>query len=273
MNTRLKIFLIFCSCLILISSSCRIDRFPFYINGGIVDPNYPTILKPLTSAELSQLQKEFNELNDHKIQTQLNKYGFTGKWDFSISHPNPDIPLSKSQAINLAIQCIFKNKKFTNVNDTTLFRSSLIHSSKGNIEGTEWILRFSPQVLKGYEVITNFIAVLLYGDGVYCISGFWYPDIYIPEIDIISIDGAKQIISGQKIIWYDIMGNPVEFIVSDDKIGNNIIKTIYPIIENDLTELRLTWKIPILFDDWVGWHIYVDTMTGEIISTIQEFRT
>ncbi len=57
-------------------------------NDGIINPdisknintdlNYPAKILPLPSDKLIQLQAEFDSLNENKLSSKLNKYGFVG---------------------------------------------------------------------------------------------------------------------------------------------------------------------------------------------------
>lgn len=256
----------------LMASSCFRDKSPLHDNDEYTDPDYPTILYSLPSNELQLLQQEFDTLNNYNIQTKLNNYGFTGERDYSKIHTNPGIKLNVTTALQIAAQCALKNNKFTNVRDSIEFVNSHFYTTLLEQDSTDWRLQFGPQSYNGYEVLNAKVSVFLYGDGVYKLFGFWYSNIHIPTIDNIDIEEAKDKILGEKIIWYDSAGEPNEFIVSENSIADTIQKIIFPLEQEESIELRVTWEIPIKFDSFIGWHIYIDTMNGETISIIQEFR-
>ncbi|HPC35390.1 MAG TPA: hypothetical protein P5268_00845 [Candidatus Marinimicrobia bacterium] len=242
-------------------------------NSDKVDEDYPTTIFPLSDDEWQVLQNEFDALNNSTVQTKLNKYGLTGKMDISKIHPNPGIKIDESKALDIAAKFVVKNSKFTNVTDSLEFINRLNRSNVLEEDSTEWKLRFSSQIYKGYEIKYSEITILLYGDGVRLIYGSWYKDIYIPERNNYSIDEAKKKIIGQSIIWYGTGGEPYEFIVSPESISEPIEKVIFPLEQDTSLEFRIVWKIPILFGGFVGWHIYFDTTTGEIVAIIQKFQT
>lgn len=243
-----------------------------------IDPNYPTTLYPLNPEEWQQLQLEFDILNDYKILSKLNEYGFTdGGPDYSKSHPNPQIKLTENEALQIAISTLVKNKKFTNVTDSLDLLSCpvRIFPDYSNNDSTRYTVAFFLQKYNGYEVLFSRIDVGLYGDGAYRLSGFWYSDIYIPPKDNVNSNLAKMLILGQKLIWYGYAGDYHELVVTENIIGSEINKVIVPTKKEENVELRVCWQIPIMFydDDWIGWYIYVDTSDGEILYTIQMFRT
>lgn len=267
----IKMYFIFIFFLIFIS--CSRDVTPLSVNDIVVDENYPTTLYSVSFDELQLMQNEFDLLNESKILTKLNSFGFTGKFDYTRQHTNPGIKINKTNAIKTAVSCLIKNNKFTNVKDSKVLMSSLTYSRDINDDSTCWKFRFGPQFYSKHEILYSLINVFVCGDGVYRIIGFWYPDIYIPTYVNFDIEKAKNVVIGEKIIWHGIGGEPYEFVVSEASIPENIVRSIFPIASNDSIELRITWKIPILFGSFIGWHIYLDTMTGEIIKIIQEFQT
>ncbi len=257
----------------IIINSCERDWSPISIKE--IDPNYPTTLYPLITEEWQQLQDEFDVLNDYKILTKLNQYGFTGgEYDYSKRHPNPHIKLTENEALQIAISTIVKNKEFTNVTDSTT-AMSCVRSARSGLFGdsTNWSVYIDPQKYNGYEVLFSWIDVRLYGDGVYSLSGFWYNNIYIPPDDNVSSKLAKILVLGQKLIWSGAVGDIHEFIVTESTIGDEIDKVIVPIRKEEKIELRVTWQIPIMFYDWIGWYLYVDTTDGEIVIKRQLFIT
>lgn len=243
------------------------------INNNEIDENYPAKLFPLTEDEWQKLQNEFDLLNDSTICTKLNEYGFTGDRDNSKIHPDQGIKIDESTALRIAADCVLKNKKFTNVSDSLDLIASLSFSTVLEEDSTKWKFTFGPQTYNGYEIPFSWIEVYLYGDGVYRLSGFWYSDIYIPDDDNIDIENAKEKIIGESITWYGDDGKPNEFIIDQESILEPIVKAIFPLDKEDCIELRVVWKIPIEFGSFTGWHVYLDTSTGEIIAIIQEFRT
>jgi len=232
---------------------------------------YPTTVHSVSDEELYQLQKEFDVLNNNRISTRLNKYGLTGGGGYYIQNPKIKIA-DENIVINYAINTLVKNKKFTNVTDSNELVKNDFRISNIKNESTYWKILFNPQKYRGYEVFGSRIAVALYGYGVFYIDGFWYKDIYIPPIDIISKETARKKVIGRKIIWNE-GGGPIEFTVTENLVEVYIEKIIYPLEKEETIELRVAWRIPIIFGtSMIGWHIYIDTTTGEEIAIIQLFR-
>lgn len=235
---------------------------------------YPTVVHSLSAEELQQLQKEFDRLNNNRICSILNKFGLIGHaCSYFYFRKNPKIKITDENiAINYAINTLVKNKKFTNATDSNELVKSGFYVKNVNDDSTLWVIRFGPQKYRGYEVFRAKIVVGLYGDGVYFIDSFWYKDIYIPPIDIISKETARKKVIGRKIIWNE-GGGPIEFTVTENLVEVYIEKIIYPLEKEETIELRVAWRIPIIFGtSMIGWHIYIDTTTGEEIAIIQLFR-
>lgn len=58
-----------------------------------------------------------------------------------------------------------------------------------------------------------------------------------------------------------------------ESILDEMALTQLPLEKDDSIEFMMVWKIPILSGTMVGWHVYLDAVTGEVVDTIQEFRT
>lgn len=252
---------------------------PFY-NGDdgedYIDPDYPTVIYALPATELNTLQQEFNTLNHSSIQNKLNQFGYVGKTDRMKMHANPGIPIDRTEALRIAVECMLKNAKFTNVRDSLDYVNNIDEIIPLETDSTKWRIIAKPQMYNGVEICGPRIRAFVYGDGVYRLQGFWYQHIHIPHKENITPNEAKEIVTGDTIIWHDIAGRPVEFIVTGNTIGVPIRKTIFPLETSDSITLHVTWEVPILFfpsDSDVFWHMYVDIMTGEVIRIIQEFRT
>jgi len=189
---------------------------PFFDYEEEINNNYPSTVYSLSAEELQQLQKEFDLLNNNKICIRLNKYGLTGGDHFYRNNPKIKIA-DENIAINYAINTLIKNKKFTNVTDSKDLVKSGFYVSYVNDDSTHWGIHFGSQKYRGYEVFRSKIVVALFGDGVFHIGGFWYKDICIPPIDIISKETARNKVIGRKIIWHDY-GGPIEFTVTENLV-------------------------------------------------------
>jgi hypothetical protein len=237
------------------------------------DFNYPTTLYPLSQEKIQQLQNEFDSLNNHLVCSHIDKYGFVGndRYDRIFNYTS----ISQDSALFIAVNTLLRNSKFTNVRDSaTLVLPGYRILSVGT-KGIKWKIVFGPQIYHGFEVLFGWIYVWVYGNEPYTIANHWYSDVYIPSIFIVSKDSARKKVIGEKIIWYGEAGNPLEFVVTDSSVSTELTNVIVPIEKENSIELRVTWKIPILFfpNGDVGWHIYLDVMNGEEVMIVQEFRT
>ncbi|MFC1553317.1 hypothetical protein ACFL7D_01675 [candidate division KSB1 bacterium] len=261
--------LIFLLLVCLTAVNCGLDRILSpESESDSVDFVYPKAISALSSEELEKLQTEFDILNNNKIRSRLNKFGLTGR-DFAL-RDNPGIVISEDKAIEIAINTLIKNSKFTNVQNSLELEKCGYEIRYSNDEKTHWGVYFRRQNYHGLEVIGARIQVLLYGDGVFNIDGFWYKDINIPRIDKISADEAGELSVGRKIRWHSHSGEEL-FIVDKSDIMDITEKVIYPFKKENSIELHVCWKVPIWFESMIGWSLYVDTTTGDIISKTQHF--
>jgi hypothetical protein len=235
---------------------------------------YPSFISSLSEQELNSLRTEFMVLNENQICCSLDRFGFL-QFCHNPGRQNPNIKIDKVNAFSMALETLFKNHKFTSVQDTLDFKNSTINIEDISIsqDQSHWKLEISPQYYQGLEVLFTGIYVFLYSDGVYSMHSSWYKDIYIPSHDVIDYENARKSLIGEKIIWYTFIGDPVPFIVGWENIGSNIEKVILPVETEDLIKFHIAWEIPILMGKDIGWYAYLDTITGEILLYLQQFST
>lgn len=231
--------------------------------------NYPTVLHSLSESQVQQLQKEFDNLNNNKICSQINNYGFL---EAEIcSGPSFNDGISEDDAKLIAASCLVENSKFTNTNNKNDLLQNVHQVIKINEDGSKWKVTFGPQKYNDCEIPFSFITVWITGEEVYEIDGHWYSNAYIPHKFKYQQEEAKEKIVGEKITWFGFGTH--ELTITEEVIEENITKAIVPIENEDNITLHLTWKIPILYSDFIGWHVYFDVMTGEIVNITQEFMT
>jgi len=260
----LQLIITFCGCKKNLTSE---------VDTGDLSLGYPTILTPLSTAQIKHLQNEFDSLNNFKICSKIDKYGFTG--DETYTRPFQMIPFDKDSAIELAVTTLLKNSKYTKVKDRVAIISNGYEVRQLDTEGIRWLIIFNPQHYYGYEIPFSRIYVLIYGNEAYAITGHWYSNIYIPSQFNIEKEKAKQKVVGEKITWNDFGGTPHEFIVTTESVSDTISGVVFPVEKDNSIEMRVTWMIPIFFSDGggIGWHIYIDVITGDIVQISQEFLT
>jgi hypothetical protein len=239
---------------------------------GEQDSRYPTTLYPISQEKIQQLQSEFDSLNNFKICSKINNYGFIGNERYNRVYQN--IPISRDDAFLLAVNSLLKNAKYVNIKDSITLLASSHSTYQIDVEGTKWKIIFGPQIYCGFEIPYTWINVWIYGNEPYAITGHWYSEAYFPPKYTFNKEDVQKGIIGEGLIWYDIAGKPQEFVVAEESIGEEIVNAIIPIETENSIELRITWKIPIKFSaNFIGWHIYIDVMCGEIVKIVQEFVT
>jgi hypothetical protein len=254
-------------------TSCKELKIPFIINFDEVDSKlYPTILYQKTLEELNFLQKEFIELNNNKLNSQLNRFGLTGETSNYTPHRYPGTILTEKQAVDFAVSALIKKNKFTNVFDSLEIVYDSIKSSLLNLDfhGTIYYLWFKPQYYHDYEIINSSICVGVDGDGIFFIDGSWYDDIYIPFKDNYNIDLSIENIIGEKLTHEGDNDHLYDTTISRDLISKPIQKVIFPLIKKNCIEFRLTWKIPIGPKPDILWYLFFDTVFGEIVYISRE---
>jgi len=270
-NNLINLRLILLSLLLLYIAcfGCKADLITSDVE---TDLNYPTTLHPLSEEKIQQLQNEFDALNKNKPCSKINKYGYIGNDRCHRAYQL--VPISQDRAFVLAVSTILKNARYVNITDSVTLIASGYKVIQSDTASTKWKIIFGPQIYNGFELPFTWITVRIYGNEPYTLTGHWYSDIYIPSRYTIDKEKAKQKVVGEKLIWGDIAGTPQEFVITDESISDNISNAIFPLEKENSIELRVIWKIPILFSsDFVGWHIYIDVITGEIVKIIQEFMT
>lgn len=249
-------------------------------NNDSTNGDYPTTIQPLSAAKLTELTSEFNALNDKRVCTPLNEFGFIKyKLTYCLTRKIQRIEIKdEASKIRLAKETLLKNTKFSGITDTSALvvkRSTPLRGcikcdgSDGDTVPIAWRIEFENQVYKNIEVKETRIVAFLDTNGVYMMGGNWYPDIFIPDKDIFSVEASKKNLIGTEITWYGWGGKNV-FVVESDSFSSNVRKVIIPFKNNNAIELRLTWKF------YVGgssWAIYVDTTTGETVGIYQLFET
>ena len=237
---------------------------------------YPTIIRPLSEEELENLQKEFREINNYLMCSRLDRYGLV-EIGRVCSVKNPDIVIEKDEVIEMAKSTLFKNRRFTNVTDTTnLIIRRATKVSPGR-ENTHWRIDYFPQQYEGHKVLDTQISLWAFGNGVYRINGHWYTDIFIPKEIRVNEAKAKESIIGTEITWYNAGGEEQILTVTKETLTNKPPKrVIVPLHVEDNIELRVAWEIGVSFSlnrNTPYWYVYVDVMTGELIRIDQLFVT
>ena len=224
---------------------------------------YPTAIYSLSDSKLEQLQSEFDKLNNNKIGTRLDQFGYTG---YTMVYIASEAFISDSNTVKqMAITALIKNSKFTNVSK----ESSLSLNRMFQTSNNSWKIFFNEQVYKGLRVEETTLTVYLNSDGVYRLDNHFFKDIYIPPKTEYSESEVKESLLGREIKYYP---NRVYIITDSSFSGIPSEKVIIPVQTDTQIEFRVAWKINI-GESGFDWAIYVDTITGEEIKIIQNFIT
>jgi len=236
---------------------------------------YPTIITPLSEQELEILQREFRATNNFLMCSRLDRYGLVDREGFCAIE-NPNIPIEEREVIELSKLTLYKNRKFTNVKDTTGLAIGRIFMMTPNRDNTHWRIDYLQQQYNGHKILDTEIVLWAHGNGVYRINGHWYTDIFIPENVEVQEAEAQESLIGTEIIWYDAAGREQVFTVTEETlIDETPQKVIVPLQVEDNIELRITWEIGVRFSfqNYPSWYLYVDVISGELIRIVQLFVT
>lgn len=268
-----------------LSLSCGISE-PDQQNDCTQPEGYPSKRCLMPPGELETLQQAYTALNDGQLYaTQLDSFGYITREGMIWRGLAEDIcPSEEALMIARAKAAVLKFSPFTYVTDTTLLAvafSEGFSSDSGQCKGQEaliyrgWSIHFHNQVYEQIEVLGTQIEVGLNSDKVYWIEGHWYPEIIVPDCELMSFKEAKELVVGTDITYYGFAGEPHVFTVGEDSFMGVEEKVVLPIQVSNYTELRVAWRLGIEFlsGDRPSWYIYVDTITGETIAIHQLFKT
>lgn len=252
---------------------------------------YPTTFRPLPASDLSKLKSEYATLNQNRICTSLNRYGFP-EYDLGLclNRPILRVPISESvdSAAARAKLPLLKNAKFTSVDDTAevkLARAIPLNGcikcdgSPGDIRQISWRFDFANQIYSGLEVEESGIVAFADAQGVYMLGGNRFKNIFVPALDRYTLSHTKELLVGRRIrvigsweeTYYQITA---ESFLSD--AANR--KVILQVKQGEALELRVAWKIGVAWRTGQSsdpaspaWSVYVDTTTGEVLREDQLF--
>jgi hypothetical protein len=228
------------------------------------DPNYPTIIEKVDAEKLSNLRTQFALQNIYP-QTSLDEYGFCGIAEDNTMAPDPsiDTTVSRSEAIEIAEEFIFKNSQFTGVKDIIDLDFRKVEEMHGFWDGNKgWHLVTSNQRVDTMEVLSTSILINLRGrEVIYCL-GNWFPDIYIPKKFNVTVNEAKGSLLNRILVHYGWGGPTYVKITSESLRVSTIWLVVYPVEFDDHKEIRVAWKI---YLPQVSYILYVDVMTGDVI--------
>ena len=225
--------------------------------------SYPTIIYSRSDDEVEKLQSEFDLLNNNKIGTRLDQFGYT---DFTMVYLASESSISDTNTvIQMAISALIKNSKFTNVSKESLLSVDRLFITPNN----SWKIFFNEQFYKGLRVDGTTIAVYLNSSGVYRIDNHFFADIYIPAKAKYSESEVKESLIGKELNWVDYYHQKHIYTITDSSFSDEKSnKVIVPMLTDTQLEFRITWEIYI-GKPGLYWMIYIDVITGEEIKIAQ----
>jgi hypothetical protein len=276
MKTKISTFIIEIL-IITFLQSCKTETFDY----AEPDPAYPTIYPILSVQELEMKTKLLNEIKDSFDKVELNQYGFlnmtysyTDTFTINISKIK-DVIFEKINRYHSFLGLdVFQFSTFMDVfyyeipgfpgsyfiKDEETFNTYLNGSLRSYRNTTSCVVL--QDKFQGYMMENTLIRITFYkNENKMQISGFWFPDIYIPETDAIAVGDAVNIVLNDFVDYSQ--GISYNFnIESMIKYGK---KVILPTIINGNHELRICWKINLSEYDI---YYYIDSQTGEILKKL-----
>jgi Zn-dependent metalloprotease len=255
MTKQLPIILL----LSILFSSCEKFEIP---------EDYPSIYQKLQSSRLSQMRTSLAMQNPYLV-TSVNDFGFCDYLDDLLDVDTPPLQpsISQSEAIEITKYFISQHPIETGVKNSEDISFYKISTDTGYGGAIGWHFKTTNQKADTIEVMYSMILIHLTNGVVTSCYGNWYPYIFIPSHFNISQNKAKADLIGKTLSHYTIGGS--EYYVTIKKADldkSSIGLKILPIENEDIIELRVCWKINI--PQPVYYEIYIDVMTGKIISQI-----
>lgn len=235
------------------------------------DPNYPTRYRKLTPLERENKQKEFEQ--GQFTFAEIDSFGFVG-WSYNSDYEVRK-QLYKNQFTNVAGLItsaklyLVEKSSFTGIIDTAQLVPQKIDVRFLDFGGTysrpdstvynHLGISFGEQEINGLEVYNSLLNISVNATGVHHIFGHWYPNVYIPLTDQVSVELARTVLIGRELTSYNGWGQKLTHIISEPDL-NEHRKIIYPYITKNHLELRVCWEFRPSH-----WQIFMDSTTGEIL--------
>jgi hypothetical protein len=266
----MKRILLFLALVILFG--CNNDEDEIYsVLFGINDSNYPTRYRKLTPLERENKQKAFEQ--GQFTFAEIDSFGFVG-WSY-----NSDYEVRKqlysnqftdvATLITEAKLYLVEKSEFTGIIDTAQLVPQKIdarfldfggaYSRTDSTVYNHLGISFGEQEINGLEVYNSLLNISANATGVHHIFGHWYPDVYIPPTDQVSVELARTVLTGRELTSYNGWHQKLTHTIAESDL-QEYRKIIYPYITKNHLELRVCWEFKPSH-----WQIFMDTTTGEIL--------
>lgn len=242
------------------------------LEGTITATNiYPSTYNKLSENDLSQLKINYLKDKAASFETSLNEFGFCG----GFTNPEYSEPkcqsVSRVQAIKWMMSFVQKNKAYLGVSDTSLVKiSSMTYIGKTyacpTTDSLLWKIELANQVYQGLEIPYSQIYFWINTDGVYSVSGNWFPEIKIPIKETYTYEMAKASLLGRQFDF--LCWSWIHFNVSKETVWvePEKRKIIYPLAKENAIELHVVWVL-----QTEQFTFYVDVVTGEVVGSKMNF--
>ncbi|MFP8488849.1 hypothetical protein ACKGJO_07080 [Gracilimonas sp. Q87] len=257
---------------------------------------YPTVYSKMELGELQALNEDYQELNNGRLCSTLNEYGFTGYSEILfIDGKNPCARVNRDVVriemtntdtlLSAAKRVLYRNRQFTGIEDTNRLKLSSMNPQPGCINcgqfdeysaNIEWSLTFEKQFIDSAEVIGTEITVFLDALGVNRIWGNWYADFKTPDYINFGYVDVQQEMVGMEIDLLPYTGVDTTYSLQAEDLQGIPGKIHYPVERNNGEELeiRTCWAIPVSYgidDTFPGWVAYVDIEEGIVVDLVIRF--
>jgi len=229
---------------------------------------YPTIIYPLSETEICKLQLELYSLLNSEYLAALDEYGFI-RSNWKINRGSSSIS-DENIAISQAKATINTFSQFTNITDTSILIVKEATNQSGTPFFSDWIISFENQSYDNIEVLSTEIMIII-TDNIIQIIGHHYPDIVIPDHDLISLEDAEESVIGLELTYYGYADIDT-FVVDENSIhvdnaSEETTMKILPFEVDENIELRVCWRIPIFMGSiYPDFYIFIDTVSGDMIT-------
>jgi len=266
----MKRILLFLALVILFGCNKNEDEI-YSVLFDINDSNYPTRYRKLSPLERENKQKEFEQ--GQFTFAEIDSFGFVG-WSYNSDYEVRK-QLYKNQFTDVATLIteaklyLVEKSQFTGIIDTAQLVPQKTDARFLDFGGTysrpdssvynHLGISFGEQEIDGLEVYNSLLNISANATGVHHIFGHWYPDVYIPPTDQVSVELAKTVLTGRELTSYNGWHQKLTHIISEPDL-QEYRKIIYPYITKNHLELRVCWEFKPSH-----WQIFMDTTTGEIL--------
>jgi hypothetical protein len=234
----------------------------------IDDQNYPTTLNIISQDKLEQLKLEYFQKNPF-ISSSLNRFGFCAHSENIIDFenlPHSEI-ITQEMAINIVNEFVANNIQETGIISNSDIQFKTIKKIDSDLNpdiSSHWYLDIKNQMLDSIEVLYTGIGFRIINGTIVICANNWYPHIYIPRKFNFNSKEAKSSLVN-KVVLHNSIGGPFEITITQENIDESTAKLkVKHITKDDKIELRVVWEVT--FTALFISPVYVDVMTGEIIS-------